>query len=104
MIAALPLVSSILGVFSSAAPAAPEAAKIAAAGGNDFGDMVSKMASQALGNVKGAETAAVHGIEGKQDLQAVVQSVMSAQESLQTALAIRDKAVAAFQEVIRMPM
>ena len=59
------------------------------------------MASQALvQKMKGAETAAVelgHPGQGL-DLQAVVQSVMSAQESLQTALAIRDKAVAAFQE------
>jgi len=32
----------------------------------------------------------------------VVESVMAAQRSLQSVLAIRDKAVAAFQEITRM--
>lgn len=103
MIAALPLISSVLGVLAPAAPTVADAGRAAAtAGGEDFGKMMSKLAADTVHNVKGAETAAVDGVSGKADIQAVVQSVMSAQESLQTALAIRDKAVAAFQEVTRM--
>lgn len=103
MIAALPLISSVLGALAPAAPTAADAGRAAAtAGGENFGQMMSKLAADTVHNVKGAETAAVDGIAGKADIQAVVQSVMAAQESLQTALAVRDKAVAAFQEVTRM--
>ncbi|MDX7952988.1 flagellar hook-basal body complex protein FliE [Lichenihabitans sp. Uapishka_5] len=102
MIAAIPLISSALSMLGSAAstPAATQATQ--AANGGDFGAMMSKLSGEAVGNVKHAETMAVDGISGKANVQDVVQSVMSAQESLQTALAIRDKAVAAFQEVSRM--
>ena len=103
MIAALPLVSSVLGALAPAAPTIADAGKVAAAaGGEDFGQVMSKLAADTVHTVKGAEIAAVDGIAGKADLQGVVQSVMAAQEALQTALAIRDKAVAAFQEVTRM--
>ncbi len=99
MIAAIPLITSAL---SALAPTAAPAASGTAAGSADFGQVMAKVASDAVQSVKHAETMSVDGIEGKTDLQSVVQSVMSAQESLQTALAIRDKSVAAFQEVTRM--
>jgi flagellar hook-basal body complex protein FliE len=34
----------------------------------------------------------------------VVEHVMSAEQSLQTAIAIRDKVVSAYQEISRMPI
>ncbi len=103
MIAALPLVSSVLGALApTATPLAAESARTAAAAGGDFGQVMAKLASDTVHAMKGAETAAVNGVSGNVDLQSVVQSVMSAQESLQTALAIRDKSVAAFQEITRM--
>ena len=52
--------------------------------------------------MKTSETMSVAGIEGKATTQSVVESVIAAQESLQTALAVRDKAVSAFQEISRM--
>ncbi len=64
--------------------------------------MLSQVSNDAVQKLKTAETSAVSGIEGKASAQDVVQSVMSAQESLQTALAVRDKSVAAFQEITRM--
>ena len=101
MIAAVPLISSALSMLGSAAtPSATQTAT--AANGPDFGAMMSKLSKDAVDNVKHAETMSVDGLAGKANVQDVVQSVMSAQESLQTALAIRDKAVAAFQEVSRM--
>ena len=45
------------------------------------------------------ESMSIAGIQGKATTQSVVEAVMSAQEKLQTALAVRDKAVAAFQDV-----
>ena len=102
MIAALPMISSALSMLGSSEPATSAAKTATAANGQDFGAMMTKLSKEAVDNVKHAETMSVDGLTGKADVQAVVQSVMSAQESLQTALAIRDKAVAAFQEVSRM--
>ena len=104
MIAAIPLVTSAL---SALAPGASTAASAIAGAGavpaaDSFGQVMSKVAADAMGSLKGAETLSVQGIKGTADVQTVVQSVMSAQENLQTALAVRDKAVAAFQEVSRM--
>ena len=103
MIAALPLISSALSMLTSSDTAMSAARTAATSGsGADFGQVMSKLSKEAVDNVKKAEMQSVDGITGKADIQSVVQSVMTAQESLQTALAIRDKAVAAFQEVSRM--
>ena len=102
MIAAIPLISSALSMLGSSSATTNATQNAAAANGSDFGAMMTKLSKDAVDNVKQAETMSVDGLTGKADVQAVVQSVMSAQESLQTALAIRDKAVAAFQEVSRM--
>jgi flagellar hook-basal body complex protein FliE len=101
MIAAVPLIGSALSLLGSS-DSTTGPAKTAATGSSDFGAMMSKLSKEAVDNVKGAESMSVEGLAGKADVQAVVQAVMTAQESLQTALAIRDKAVAAFQEVSRM--
>ncbi len=101
MIAAIPLITSALSALSSIGSAAPAAPPQPAAGG-DFGQVMSKVTADAVNSLKGAEATSMDGIEGKANVQAVVQSVMTAQEQLQTALAIRDKAVAALQEVTRM--
>lgn len=100
IVAALPLVSSALTALAPSAGAS--AASAASAAGSDFGSVMAQLSSDAVKKLQAAETAAVSGIEGKVSTQDVVQSVMSAQESLQTALAIRDKSVSAFQEISRM--
>ena len=41
-------------------------------------------------------------MEGKTPVQQVVRSVLDAQQALQTAVAVRDKLVSAYQEVSRM--
>ncbi len=106
MIAAIPLITSALSMFAPSAPlasaAAGAAAQSAASAATDFSQVMSKVASDTLHSVEGAEKLSISGIEGKASVQSVVESVMTAQENLQTALAVRDKAVAAFQEITRM--
>ena len=104
IVAALPLVTSALSSLapSLGAAASSAASSATAAGGADFGSVLAQVSGDAVGKMKAAEAASLSGLEGKASTQDVVQSVMSAQESLQTALAIRDKSVAAFQEITRM--
>lgn len=107
IVAALPLVTSALSALAptlgaAAGSAASSATSAASAGGGDFGSVMAQVSGDAVKKMKAAEATSISGIEGHASAQDVVQSVMSAQETLQTALAIRDKSVAAFQEVTRM--
>ena len=60
------------------------------------------MASQTASSIRTGDSMAIKGIQGQAPVQDVVQAVMQAQTSLQTALAIRDKVVTTYQELTRM--
>ena len=64
--------------------------------------MLASFSQNTVNKLKSSEQMSVAGIQGSATTQSVVESVMSAQESLQTALAVRDKAVNAFQDISRM--
>lgn len=104
MIAALPLittaVSSLLG--SSQAASVAQKAQAASSTSGDFTSMLAQLSNDTVNKLNTSETMSVAGISGKATTQSVVEAVMSAQEALQTAVAVRDKAVSAFQEVSRM--
>lgn len=74
----------------------------AEAGAADFTAMVSELASNAAGLLKNAEAVSIAGVQGKATVQQVVEAVMAAEQTLQGAIAIRDKVVAAYLEVSRM--
>ena len=68
---------------------------------SDFSKVMADVASNAVGAMKSGE-AAVCAISGNTSVQNVVQSMMGAEEALQTALAVRDKLLSAYQEISRM--
>jgi len=68
----------------------------------DFGAMLSQLASGAAGAVKTAEAMSLAGVRGQATVQQVVEAVMSAEQSLQGAIAVRDKVVGAYLEISRM--
>lgn len=72
--------------------------------GSNFADFTAKAIAGALGTVPAAEKAAVQGIAGGKPSHQVVMSILEAERNLQTVLAIRDKVVAAYQEISRMPV
>ncbi|WP_046866802.1 flagellar hook-basal body complex protein FliE [Microvirga massiliensis] len=84
------------------AGAAAAAGAVSGAGATSFGDMMAQVASKAVDTLKAGEAASIQGIQGKASVQQVVEAVMSAEQTLQTAIAIRDKVVAAYQEISRM--
>ncbi len=84
---------------NASAPAAPSAAPVA---GTQFSDVLADVSGQVVNTMKGAEATAITGIEGKASVQHVVEAILSAEQTLQTALAVRDKVVAAYQEISRM--
>jgi flagellar hook-basal body complex protein FliE len=70
--------------------------------GPSFEQALAQVIGGAVDTLKAGEAVAIQGIEGAAPPMKVVESVMAAQRSLQTVLAIRDKAVSAYQEVARM--
>lgn len=70
--------------------------------GADFGSLLGQLASSTAGTLRQGEAAAIAGIEGSLPLQTVVDRMMAAERTLQAALAVRDKAVGAYQEISRM--
>jgi flagellar hook-basal body complex protein FliE len=99
----VPSISALADIplVGSSVPTRPAAQ---AAATPDFSSVLAGMASQTVSDVRTGEQMAIKGIQGQAPVQEVVQAVMQAQTSLQTALAIRDKVVSAYQELTRMPI
>jgi flagellar hook-basal body complex protein FliE len=91
--------SSIDGAM---APARGSASAVQTQPGADFGAFLTQLAGNTVGALKAGEAAALAGVTGQVSTQKVVEAVMTAEQSLQTAIAIRDKVVSAFLEVSRM--
>ena len=87
--------SSTSGVYGAAG---------AQGAGADFASVLSQVAGEAMNTVKGAEAVSIKGINGQASTQAVVDAVMAAERTLQTAVSLRDKAVGAYTELTRMQM
>ncbi len=75
-----------------------------ALGGPSFGEVFKSAAMDVVNDVKMAESASYDGIAGKKSTREVVDAVMSAERSLKTALALRDKVVSAYLEITKMPI
>jgi len=74
----------------------------AASAGQGFAAAMADMAREASHTMKGAEATSIQGVNGKASTQAVVDAVMGAERTLQTAIAVRDKVVSAYLEISRM--
>jgi flagellar hook-basal body complex protein FliE len=70
--------------------------------GPSFDQALAQVVGSAVDTLQAGEAVAIQGVQGAVSPMKVVDSVMAAQRSLQTVLAIRDKAVSAYQEVARM--
>lgn len=68
----------------------------------DFASALARAALSAIDTLKDGEAAAISGVQGKASVQHVAESVMAAEQTLQTAIAVRDKVVAAYLELSRM--
>lgn len=73
-----------------------------AAGAPSFADELQARLANTVGRLEQAETMSIAAIRGEADTREVVDAVMSAEQSLQAAIAIRDKVIQAYLEVSRM--
>lgn len=77
-----------------------DAAPAAAAGG--FGQLVQSMVGEASAGLKTAEVAGAKQVAGKGDLIDVVTAIGAAEVALDTVVAVRDRVVSAYGDIMRM--
>ena len=70
--------------------------------GASFASMLGDAAGRVTDSLAQAEQLSVKALQGEGDMRAVVEAVMSAEQSLAAAVAIRDKIVTAYLEISRM--
>lgn len=73
-------------------------------GGGSFASMLEEAASEAVDTMRSAETTSLKAVAGEADLLEVVASVNDAESTLRTVVAVRDKVVQSYQEILRMPI
>jgi len=87
--------------------AASEPGAVSAVGGvapQTFEQTLADALHTAVGTMRVGETAAAQGATGQGDLVGVVNAVTAAELTLETVVAIRDRVIAAYQDIIKMPI
>ncbi len=69
-----------------------------------FSDYLEGKTRESIQTLRRGEEMSARAITDDADLTDVVQAVTAAELTLQTVVAVRDRVVAAYQEVMRMPM
>ena len=75
-----------------------------AAAGPSFADLHKGAIDNTVQSSKAAEAQMAAQVQGKAELIDVVTSVAAAEASLETVMAVRDQVIAAYQEIMRMPI
>lgn len=71
---------------------------------SDFSTMVLDAAAQAVEAVRTGDQMAIAGLNGQAGLQQVVEATMAMESTVQVSVALRDKLVEAYQDIMRMPI
>ena len=99
MIPGISPVSGLTGGIGTTAPTAGAATDF----GASFGAALTAAAERTITTLEGAEKLSVTAVQGGNvPTRDVVDAVMSAEQALQTSIAIRDKIVTAYLEISRM--
>jgi flagellar hook-basal body complex protein FliE len=100
----------MVATVSNAAAAYANAGKITGPGlaardeGGSFADLLKQAGGEALGALKEGEAQSLQAVTGKADVTAVTAAVNNAELALQSVLAVRDKIIAAYQDISKMPI
>ena len=92
--------ASMLDGLASVAGPALKPANVAAE--TSFAAALSAVSQDAVSTLRNAEGMSLKALQGETQTREVVDAVMSAEQTLQAAIAIRDKIVTAYLEVSRM--
>lgn len=99
-----------MAVPAAAASAYLSAARIGAGGapataqGGDFSALLADATKDAVATLQAGEATAASHLAGKADLVDVVNAVTAAELTLETVVAVRDKVIAAYLDIMKMPI
>lgn len=97
-------IANVAATYAQMQKAAVAPGMEARSGGMDFGKLVRDAANSSINTLQQAEAASVLGLAGKVDLSQVVTAVSNAEVTLQAAVAVRDRVVQSYNEILRMPI
>ncbi len=69
-----------------------------------FSDFLKEKTAESIDTLKASEKVSAQAVTGDADLTDVVEAVTAAELTLQTVVAVRDRLVSAYQEIMRMPI
>lgn len=69
-----------------------------------FGEILKNTAIESIKTLRAGEAASAKAVSGDASLPEVVQAVTASEITLQTVMAVRDKVISAYQEIMRMPV
>src|SRR5277367_2611237 len=101
--------SAAVAAYQSAAKMAASApstasAALGPAGAGSFSDFLSGALHNAVQTMQTGEQMAAKQVAGQADVVDVVNAVNSAELTLDTVVAVRDKVISAYQSIMQMPM
>ncbi|HTZ76465.1 MAG TPA: flagellar hook-basal body complex protein FliE [Stellaceae bacterium] len=70
--------------------------------GESFSQLLQNATNSAIDTLKGSEKTSLEGVMGKADIAQVATALANADATLQTVVAVRDKVIAAYQDIIKM--
>ena len=76
----------------------------ASSGPSGFAQVLGGVLDNAMQAGKTSEAAAVQAAAGKADVADVVTAINNAELALETVVAVRDRVISAYQEIMRMPI
>ncbi len=102
--------SAAAQAYAAAARAVADAAKGTAQaktpgdGEADFGAALQQAVASVSGNIDKAEATTMAQVAGKADVVDVVTAVAETEVALRTLVSVRDRVIATYQEIMRMPI
>lgn len=98
--------ANIYGAMSRLANRGPEAQshKVDGAAGQDFGEMLRDQVKSVVEQGNSAEGKQADLLAGKADMIDVVTAVSETEVALETMVSVRDRVIAAYEEIMRMPI
>lgn len=91
-------------MYERTAKAAGAQGALADVRGPSFGDILKTSIQESLNTMRAGEQASAKAVTGEASLQEVVGAITQAELTLETVVAVRDRLVSAYQEIMRMPM
>ncbi|MGF1455570.1 MAG: flagellar hook-basal body complex protein FliE [Alphaproteobacteria bacterium] len=79
-------------------------AGVQTAGGASFKDMLQEAVRDGIDTAKTGEAMAAAGLNGEAAMVDVVTAISAAEVTVQSAVAVRDRVISAYQEIMRMPI